>query len=107
MSHMIKVTDENFEQEILKSDVPVVVDFGAEWCGPCKQLKPIIEELAAEYAGRVKIADVNVDHARASAMKFGVMSVPTVLYMKDGAVKDSQIGLTNKDNMIEKINNLL
>jgi thioredoxin 1 len=104
---MIKVTDENFEQEILKSDVPVVVDFGAEWCGPCKQLKPIIEELAAEYAGRVKIADVNVDHARASAMKFGVMSVPTVLYMKDGAVKDSQIGLTNKDNMIEKINTLL
>ena len=107
MSNMIQVTDENFEQEILKSDVPVVVDFGAEWCGPCKQLKPIIEELAAEFAGRVKIADVNVDKARESAMKFGVMSVPTVLYMKDGAVQDSQIGMTNKDNMIEKINNRL
>jgi thioredoxin 1 len=107
MSDMIKVTDDNFEQEIIQSDVPVVVDFGADWCGPCKQLKPIIKELAAEYAGRVKIADVNVDTARASAMKYGVMSVPTVLYMKGGKVMDSQIGMTNKDNMIKKIDNLL
>ena len=106
MSEMIHVTDENFEAEVMKSDVPVLVDFSATWCGPCKQLKPIVEELAGEFAGKLKVAHVDVDHARNSAMKYGVMSVPTVLYMKGGEVQDQQIGMTSKDNMIQKINAL-
>ncbi|HPF35866.1 MAG TPA: thioredoxin [Candidatus Krumholzibacteria bacterium] len=107
MSGMIHVTDENFEAEVLQSDVPVLVDFSATWCGPCKQLKPIVEELAGQFDGRIKVAHVDVDQARNSAMKFGVMSVPTVLYMKGGKVQDQQIGLTSKDKMVEKINALL
>ena len=107
MSGLIHVTDENFQQEILDSDVPVVVDFSATWCGPCKQLKPIVEELAATYEGRVKIAHVDVEEARQHAMKFGVMSVPTVLYMKGGQVRDSQIGVSSKEKMTAKIEGLL
>lgn len=107
MSEMIHVTDANFEAEILQSDVPVLVDFSATWCGPCKQLKPIVEELAGEFAGKLKVAHVDVDQARGHAQKFGVMSVPTVLYMKGGKVQDQQIGLTSKDKMIEKIRALL
>jgi thioredoxin len=106
MSEMIHVTDENFEAEVMKSDVPVLVDFSATWCGPCKQLKPIVEELASEFAGKLKVAHVDVDQARNSATKYGVMSVPTVLYMKGGEVQDQQIGMTSKDNMVEKINAL-
>jgi thioredoxin 1 len=106
MSEMIHVTDENFEAEVMQSDVPVLVDFSATWCGPCKQLKPIVEELAGEFSGKLKVAHVDVDQARNSAMKYGVMSVPTVLYMKGGEVQDQQIGMTSKDNMVEKINAL-
>ncbi len=106
MSEMIHVTDENFEAEVMQSDVPVLVDFSATWCGPCKQLNPIVEELAGEFAGKLKVAHVDVDQARTSATKFGVMSVPTVLYMKGGEVQDQQIGLTSKDKMVEKINAL-
>ena len=107
MSDLIHVTDENFDAEIMNSDIPVLVDFSASWCGPCKQLAPIVEELATEYAGRLKVAHVDVDHARTHAAQFGVMSVPTVLYMKNGAVTDSQVGLTNKANMVEKIDKML
>ncbi len=107
MSDMIHVTDANFDAEIIKSDVPVLVDFSATWCGPCKQLTPIVEELATEFVGRLKVAHVDVDQAREHAMKFGVMSVPTVLYMKNGAVTDSQIGVSSRDKMVEKINNML
>jgi thioredoxin 1 len=107
MSELIHVTDDNFETEIINSDVPVLVDFSATWCGPCKQLAPIVEELATEYAGRLKVAHVDVDHARNNAAKFGVMSVPTVLYIKAGTVTDSQVGMTTKAKMIEKIDNML
>ena len=107
MSDLIHVTDDTFEAEILNSNIPVLVDFSATWCGPCKQLTPIVEELATEYAGRLKVAHVDVDHARNHATKFGVMSVPTVLYMKAGAVTDSQVGVTTKAKMIEKIDKML
>ena len=107
MSHLIHVTDANFQQEVLDSALPVVVDFSATWCGPCKQLKPIVEELAAQYAGKVKIAHVDVDEARQAAMKYGVMSVPTVLYIKGGQVRDSQIGVIAKEKMAAKIDNLI
>ena len=107
MSQLIHVTDANFQQEVLDSALPVVVDFSATWCGPCKQLKPIVEELAAQYAGKVKIAHVDVDEARQAAMKYGVMSVPTVLYLKGGQVRDSQIGVLAKEKMAAKIDNLI
>jgi thioredoxin 1 len=107
MSEMIHVNDDNFEAEILKSDIPVLVDFSATWCGPCKQLKPIVEEIAGEFSGKIKVAHVDVEEARNHAMKFGVMSVPTVLYMKGGEVQDQQIGVSSKDKMIEKINAML
>lgn len=107
MSDVLHITDENFENEITQSDVPVLVDFSATWCGPCKKLEPIVEELATEYKGKLKVAHVDVDQARASAQKFGVMSVPTVLYIKGGEVKDTQIGLASKDSMVAKIGALL
>ena len=106
MSELITVTDENFEAEIINSETPVLVDFSATWCGPCKQLKPIVIELATEFTGKLKVAHVDVEQARQYAMKYGVMSVPTVLYMKNGEVRDSQIGLSTKDKMIDKINAL-
>ena len=106
MSDLIHVTDENFEAEVINSQTPVLVDFSAAWCGPCKQLKPIVTELASEFSGRLKVAHVDVEQARQYAMKYGVMSVPTVLYIKNGEVCDSQIGLSTKDKMIDKINSL-
>jgi len=107
MSHLIHVTDANFQQEVLDSALPVVVDFSATWCGPCKQLKPIVEELATQYEGKVKVAHVDVDQARQAAMKYGVMSVPTVLYIKGGQVRDSQIGVLAKEKMAAKIDGLI
>ena len=107
MSDIIEVTDENFEAEILQSDLPVLVDFGAAWCGPCKQLKPLVEDLAGEYDGRLKVAYVDIDQARTTAVTYGIMSVPTVLYMKDGEVRERQGGLTSKGNMVELIDGLL
>lgn len=107
MSDVLHITDDNFESEVTESDLPVLVDFSASWCGPCKKLEPIVEELATEYKGKLKVAHVDVDQARNSAMKFGVMSVPTVLFIKGGEVKDTQIGLASKDSMVEKINGLL
>ncbi|MDP6418148.1 MAG: thioredoxin [Candidatus Krumholzibacteria bacterium] len=107
MSEVLHITDDNFEAEITNSEIPVLVDFSATWCGPCKKLEPIIEELAGEYSGKLKIAHVDVDKARQSAMKFGVMSVPTVLYMVGGEIKDTQIGLIPKDKMVEKIEGIL
>jgi len=103
MSNLIHATDENFTAEVLQSEMPVLVDFSATWCGPCKHLEPIVAELAEEYAGRLKVVHVDVDHARSAAMQFGVMSVPTVLFMKDGKVLESQIGVAPKAKMVDKI----
>jgi len=107
MSNIIEVNDETFQAEILESDLPVLVDFGAAWCGPCKQLKPLVEDLAGEYEGRLKVAYVDIDQARETAVKYGIMSVPTVLYMRAGEVAEQQSGLTSKGNMIAQIDGLL
>jgi thioredoxin 1 len=107
MSSVIDADDNSFENEVLKADRPVLVDFSATWCGPCKKLEPIVEELATEFTGKLKVTHVDIDHARGTAMKFGIMSVPTVLYMKGGDIKETQVGLVSKDKMIEKINSLL
>ena len=107
MSVVLEVKDDNFDHEVMQSELPVIVDFSAAWCGPCKKLDPIIKEMATEFAGQAKIVHVDVDHARNTAMKFGIMSVPTVLYMKNGQIKDTQIGLIPKDKMVEKLKKIL
>lgn len=107
MSSVIEVNDQNFETEVMQSEQPVLVDFSATWCGPCKKLDPIIHELAGEYDGKVKVVHVDVDGARSSATKFGVLSVPTILLVKDGQVKEQVIGLLSKSALEDKLNKVL
>jgi thioredoxin 1 len=96
-------TDENFEAEVLKSDVPVLVDFYAEWCGPCKMMSPIIEELAEEFKGKWKIGKVNVDNAPQSSLKYGIQSIPSLLFFKDGQVVNMTIGFQSKEAIKSKL----
>jgi thioredoxin 1 len=103
----ITYTDGNFEAEALKSDLPVVVDFWAAWCGPCRMIAPIMEELAGEYDGKVKIGKLDVDENQQTAIKYGVRSIPTVLLFKGGEVKETIIGAVPKTMFVEKINKLI
>lgn len=107
MSSVIHVNDQNFEEEVLKSSTPVLVDFAAEWCGPCKRLAPVIEELAQDFQGKAKVAHVDVDESKDSASQFNIMSVPTILFFKDGQQVDQLVGLVPKQSLAEKINSLL
>ena len=100
----VAVTDETFEAEVRNSTIPVVVDFWAEWCGPCKQIGPALEELSAEYEGKVKIAKVDVDDNKQTAMKFAIRSIPTLILVKDGAVIAQHIGAASKAQLEEFIN---
>jgi thioredoxin 1 len=102
--NIVELTDANFEAEVLKSTVPVLVDFTATWCGPCKALAPVVEGLANEAAGKFKVAKLDIDDASETARKYRVMSVPTVLVFKDGQVKGQHVGLTNKDTLVKLIN---
>lgn len=107
MSQVIEANDANFDGEVLQSAQPVLVDFSATWCGPCKRLEPIVKELAADYEGRLKVVKVDIDQARNVATKFGVMSVPTVFLFKDGTVKDQVVGLRPKSEFTQKIDAVL
>jgi thioredoxin 1 len=97
------VTDHNFDTEVLKSDIPVLVDFWAEWCGPCRMIGPVIEELGRELTGRLKVVKVNVDEAQSLALKYNVMSIPTLVVFKKGKVVEQMIGAMSKDRLMEKI----
>ena len=99
-------TDDNFEEEVLKADGPVLVDFFAEWCGPCKMLGPIIEELAGEYEGKVKIGKCDVDAAPQTAGKYGVQSIPTLIFFKGGEAVDKLMGFQSKEALKEKLDAL-
>lgn len=100
-------TDENFGEEVLKSTQPVVVDLWAPWCGPCKMLGPILEDVAPEYDGKASIGKLNVDDNPTTASTYGVVSIPTILFFKNGEVVDQQIGLLTKDALKAKIDALL
>ena len=93
------VGDGDFDQEVVNSDIPSIVDFWAPWCGPCRALGPMVEDLAAEYKGRVKVAKLNIDESFCTAEKYGVRSIPTLMLFKDGKLLDTLIGLVPKDKL--------
>lgn len=97
------ITKENFEKEVLNSEKLVVVDFYADWCGPCKMLAPIMSQLNEEYGDKIKIVKVNVDQEQSLAMSFQVMSIPTVLFFKNGDIQEKIVGFTGKDHLKNKI----
>jgi thioredoxin 1 len=103
----IHATDANFEEVVLKSDVPVMVDFWAEWCGPCKMIGPIVEELSTEFEGKAKMVKVDVDNNADTAAKFGIRNIPTLLFFKNGEQVDKQVGVVAKAALVDKINALL
>ena len=101
---MIELTQENFTEEVLQSDKPVLVDFWAEWCGPCKMLGPIIESVASEHTDKVTVCKLNIDQARAIANKYGVMSIPTVILFKNGEEIERAVGFRPKHEIVRIIN---
>lgn len=103
----IAVKDSDFEEVVLKSAQPVLVDFWAEWCGPCKMMLPIVEEISKDFEGKVVVAKVDVDSNQGTAAKFGIRNIPTILFFKDGQVVDKQVGAVPKNSLVEKINKLL
>lgn len=98
--HVIEFTDKNFESEVLQAKTPVVVDFWAEWCGPCKAIAPVIDELSEEYLGKVKFGKVNVDFNQQTAMNYGIRSIPSLLFFNNGSVVNQIIGSVPKDNIV-------
>lgn len=103
MSGLVKISDDKFDAEVVKSDKLTLVDFGATWCGPCKKLHPIMAELAGEYNDKIKIYEVDVGDSPETAMKYGVTSVPQLLFFKEGMVKETIVGLLPKSKIEEKI----
>ncbi|MDD6197117.1 thioredoxin [[Clostridium] aminophilum] len=102
-----KFDSKNFEEEVLKSDVPVLVDFYADWCGPCKMMAPVVAKFAEEFDGKVKVGKINVDDNGEIAQKYGVMSIPNFKFFKNGEVVDNIVGAVNPDMLREKVSNLL
>ena len=107
MSEDMNVTEQNFDEIIQKSKVPVLIDFWAEWCGPCKMLTPVIEELAAEYGETVKIAKVNVDQQPNLAARYGIRSIPTIIIFRGGEIVEQMVGMQAKEALKAKLDSLL
>ncbi len=107
MANVLELNSGNFDAEVLKASTPVLVDFTATWCGPCKQLAPIVEELAKDYAAKVKIGKVDIDQNQDLAAQYGVMAVPTLLLFKNGKVRDQSTGLMPKAKLAQKLDQSL
>ena len=103
---VIQMTDDRFEEVVLKSELPVMVDFGATWCGPCRKVEPIIEELFEDYAGRMIAVKCDVEECPGVAGKYGIMNIPTVLYFKNGEPVDKNVGAAPKKTFVEKLEKL-
>ena len=106
MKHTIEINGANFEAEVLQSNQPVLVDFWAEWCGPCKMLGPVLDEIAIEHSGRVKVAKVNVDTNSQLAERFGIQSIPTLLYFANGEIRDKTVGVLSKPAIVSRLEKL-
>ncbi|MCH5334650.1 MAG: thioredoxin [Alistipes sp.] len=102
----LAITNENLEQ-IMASETPVVIDFWAEWCGPCRMVAPIVDELAKEYEGRVQVCKCDIEQCDDAVMKFGIRNIPTIIFVKEGKVVDKQVGAAGKSELINKIEKLL
>ena len=105
--NVVELTDTNFDEEINKSDVPVLVDFWAPWCGPCRMMAPIIEEFAKDYQGKAKVCKLNTDEARDSAMEFGISAIPTLILFNAGQIQKKWVGLTSKKDLAAAVDELL
>ncbi|MFP4368562.1 MAG: thioredoxin [Candidatus Kapaibacterium sp.] len=103
MPQPLHLTDDAFQEEVVKSDKPVLIDFWAAWCGPCRMIAPIVEELANEYDGKAKICKLDVDNNQQTAMQFGIRSIPTILIFKGGEVVDTIIGAVPKQQIVERL----
>ena len=103
----LEVNDGNFEEVVIKSDKPVLVDFWAEWCGPCRMVSPIIEEISKEYSDKALVVKCDVDSSPGVAAKYGIRNIPTILYFKDGKIADKQVGAVPKSNFVTKLNALI
>jgi thioredoxin 1 len=101
--NVVAVNESNFDAEVVNTATPVLVDFWAEWCGPCKMIAPILDEIANEKGDAVKIAKVNVDESQALSSKFGIRAIPTLLFFKNGAVREQIVGMTSKRDLIAKL----
>lgn len=101
--NVLKITNENYEEEVLKSDKPVLIDFYADWCGPCRMMSPIVDEIAEEMAGEIKVGKVNVDDNQELAMEYGVMSIPTIVIIENGKVKNTLVGVRDKNEIKEML----
>jgi len=98
--HIIQVTDDSFEEDVLKSEIPVLVDYWADWCSPCKQIAPILDEVAPEYVGKVKIAKLNIDDNPKTPVKYGVRGIPTLILFKNGELEATKVGALSKSQLI-------
>jgi len=104
---IVSVTDDSFEQEVLQSDIPVLVDYWAEWCGPCKMIAPILDEIVGDYAGKLKIAKLNIDENSATPPKYGIRGIPTLMIFKDGDVEATKVGALSKSQLTAFIDSSL
>jgi thioredoxin 1 len=107
MSKPVHISDDTFDSEVIKSDIPVVVDFWAQWCGPCKMIAPILEEIASEYDGKVKVAKMDVDSNTKIASQFKIMSIPSLLFFKEGNLVDQVVGAMPKAQLVERVSKVL